>query len=62
MKCFSSTVLNKAKNLEIDLSLKDGFILITQNLSSRQHAALSATMKLLSILNKETLLLLGYTQ
>ncbi|NBK98430.1 MAG: hypothetical protein EOM50_10480 [Erysipelotrichia bacterium] len=55
-------VLQVANNLGIDLSLDNNFIVITQNTSLCHHAALSVTCKLLSLLNKETLMHLGYTQ
>ena len=62
MKYLNSAVFNAANNMGIDLSHDNEFILITQNASLCNHAALSATRKLLSLLNKETLMLLSYTQ
>ncbi len=62
MKYLNSAVFNAAKNFGIDLSHDNEFILITQNASLCDHAALNATCKLLSLLNKETLMLLSYTQ
>ncbi|NBL01051.1 MAG: hypothetical protein EOM50_24260 [Erysipelotrichia bacterium] len=47
---------------EIDLTSKSNYILLTQNESSSKNSALTVMKKLLSLLNKETLMLLDYTQ
>lgn len=59
---YMNVLLNAANNLGIDLSHGNDFILITQHASLCDHAALNVTCKLLSLLNKETLMHLGYTQ
>ena len=46
----------------VDLSSESNYILLTQNESSSKNSALTAMRKLLSLLNKETLMLLDYTQ
>lgn len=46
----------------VDLSSESNYILLTQNESSSKNSALTVMKKLLSILNKETLMLLDYTQ